>query len=111
MGTRAPTRKGSSGRRRVSTAKRKTPRKSTFRQKLVAVRSSVRGTLGRQTDDVCGLILVFLAILVLLAFVGLAGPVGEGMSSGSRLLFGIWRLALPAGLRGSGVRVILGEPR
>jgi S-DNA-T family DNA segregation ATPase FtsK/SpoIIIE len=95
----------------VSTAKKKTAPKSTIRQKLVAVRSSVRNTLGRQTDDIWGLILVVLAILVLLAFVDLAGPVGEGMAGGSRVLFGVWRFALPVALAGIGVAMILGKPR
>jgi len=112
MGTRTPTRKGSSGRRRVSAAKKKkTAPKSTIRQKLVAVRGSVRNTLGRQTDDVWGLILVVLAVLVLLAFVDLAGPVGEGMAKGSLFLFGVWRFALPAALAGVGVAMIVGKPR
>jgi S-DNA-T family DNA segregation ATPase FtsK/SpoIIIE len=110
MGTRTPTRKGPSGRRRVSRAK-KTTQKSTFRQTLVAARDSVRGTLGRQTDDIWGLMLVVLAILVLLAFVGLAGPVGEGMASGSRFLFGVWRFALPVALAGIGIALIVGKPR
>lgn len=111
MGTRTPTRKGSSGRRRVSTAKKKPTHKSSIRQKLVAVRGSVRATLGRQTDDVWGLVLVVIAILVTLAFAGLAGPVGEGMAGGSRLLFGIWRFALPAALAGIGIALIVGKPR
>ncbi len=112
MGTRTPTRKGSSGRRRVSTAKKKkTAPLSAVRQKLVAVRSSVRNTLGRQTDDIWGMILVVLAILVLLAFVDLAGPVGEGMAGGSRFLFGVWRFALPVALAGIGVAMIVGKPR
>ena len=112
MGTRTPTRKGSSGRRRVSTArKKKTPPRSTIRQKLVAVRGSVRNTLGRQTDDIWGLILVVLAVLVLLAFVDLAGPVGEGMAGGSRFLFGVWRFAVPVALAGIGVAMIVGKPR
>jgi S-DNA-T family DNA segregation ATPase FtsK/SpoIIIE len=96
----------------VSTAKKtKTAPKSTIRQKLVAVRSSVRNTLGRQTDDIWGLILVVVGILVLLAFVDLAGPVGEGMAGGSRVLFGVWRFALPVALAGIGVAMILGKPR
>ena len=112
MGTRTPTRKGSSGRRRVSTAKKKkTAPLSAIRQKLVAVRGSVRNTLGRQTDDIWGMILVVLAILVLLAFVDLAGPVGEGMAGGSRFLFGVWRFALPVALAGIGVAMIVGKPR
>ena len=111
MGTRTPTRKGSSGRRRVSTAKKKSTRKSTIRQKLVAVRSSVRGTLGRQTDDVWGMILVVLAVLVLLAFVDLAGPVGRGMAGASLFLFGVWRFALPVALAGIGIALIVGKPK
>ncbi|MGH8915946.1 MAG: DNA translocase FtsK 4TM domain-containing protein [Acidimicrobiia bacterium] len=77
----------------------------------MAVRSSVRGTLGRQTDDVWGMILVVLAILVLLAFVDLAGPFGKGMASGSRLLFGVWRFALPVSLAGVGIAMIVGKPK
>jgi S-DNA-T family DNA segregation ATPase FtsK/SpoIIIE len=96
----------------VSTAsKKKTATRNTIRQKLAAARASVRNTLGRQTDDIWGLILVVLAILVLLAFVDLAGPVGEGMAGGSRLLFGVWRFALPIALAGIGVAMIVGKPR
>ncbi len=112
MGTRTPTRKGSSGRRRVSNnRKKKTQTKSTIRQKLATVRGSVRGTLGRQTDDVWGMLLFVIAIIVVLAFVGLAGPVGDGLASGSRFLFGIWRFALPAALAGVGIALIVGKPR
>ncbi|HEX5696596.1 MAG TPA: DNA translocase FtsK 4TM domain-containing protein, partial [Acidimicrobiia bacterium] len=106
-----PTRTGPSGRRRVSTAKKKTAPKATFRQKLVAVRSSVRGTLGRQTDDVWGLVLLVLAVLVLLAFLDLAGPVGHGMAGGSLFLFGVWRFAVPVALAGIGIALILGKPK
>ena len=75
MPTRTSTRKGS-GRRRVSSKKTKKPQKKSFSQLLAAVRDSVRNTLGRQTDDVWGLVLLVLAILVTLAFFRLAGPVG-----------------------------------
>ncbi|HVR77498.1 MAG TPA: DNA translocase FtsK 4TM domain-containing protein [Acidimicrobiia bacterium] len=95
----------------MSTAKKKPAPKSTIRQKLVAVRSSVRGTLGRQTDDVWGMILVVLAVLVLLAFVDLAGPVGRGMASASLFLFGVWRFALPVALAGIGIALIVGKPK
>ena len=75
------------------------------------MRGSVRNTLGRQTDDIWGLILVVLSVLVLLAFVDLAGPVGEGMAGGSRFLFGVWRFAVPVALAGIGVAMIVGKPR
>jgi S-DNA-T family DNA segregation ATPase FtsK/SpoIIIE len=111
MPTRTSTRKGS-GRRRVSSKnKRKSPKKKSLPQRLAAVRDSVRGTLGRQTDDVWGLILVVLAVLVTLAYVDLAGPMGDGFESGSRFLFGVWRFALPVALAGIGLALIIGKPR
>jgi len=111
MPTRTPTRKGS-GRRRVSSAKKnKKSKSSTVRQKLVAFRGSVRATLGRQTDDVWGLLLVVLSILVLLAFIDRAGPVGDGLQVGSTFLFGVWRFALPVALLGIGIALIVGKPR
>jgi S-DNA-T family DNA segregation ATPase FtsK/SpoIIIE len=110
MPTRTSTRKGS-GRRRVSSKHKKKPRKKSLSQKLAAVRGSVRNTLGRQTDDVWGLVLVVLSILVVLAFFGLAGPVGDGFDRGSRFLFGVWRYALPAALAGVGIALIVGKPR
>ncbi len=111
MPNRTPTRKGS-GRRRVSKTKTtKRPQRTTIRQKLAAFRTSVRVTLGRQTDDVWGLVLVVLAILVALAFFDLAGPVGEGLATGSTFLFGVWRYALPVALLGIGLAMIVGKPR
>jgi S-DNA-T family DNA segregation ATPase FtsK/SpoIIIE len=111
MPTRTSTRKGS-GRRRVSSKnKQKSPKNRSFSQRLAAVRESVRNTLGRQTDDVWGLILVVLAILVTLAYFDLAGPVGDGFTSGSRFLFGVWRFALPVALAGVGLALIIGKPR
>ena len=78
---------------------------------LVTFRGSVRTTLGRQTDDVWGLVLVVVAILVTFAFVGRAGPVGDGLKTGSTFLFGVWRFALPVALVGIGVALIVGKPR
>ena len=112
MAKKTSTRKGSSGRRRVSTqAKAKKAQKTTAGQKLVAFRGSVRQALGRQTDDVWGLILVVMAIIVVLSFFAKAGPVGSGISNGSRFLFGVWRFALPVALGGVGIALIVGKPR
>jgi S-DNA-T family DNA segregation ATPase FtsK/SpoIIIE len=95
----------------VSPPKKKKPQKGTFRQKLVTSRDYVRNTLGRQTDDVWGLALIVLAVLVVLAFVDKAGPVGEGIESGSLFLFGVWRFAVPVALTGVGLALIVGKPR
>ncbi|HET9258553.1 MAG TPA: DNA translocase FtsK 4TM domain-containing protein [Acidimicrobiia bacterium] len=118
MPTRTSTRKGS-GRRRVS-SKHKKPvakkarssrQKKTFIGMLAAMRDSIRNTLGRQTDDVWGMILVVAAILVTLAFFELAGPVGDGFDDGSSFLFGVWRYVVPISLAGVGLALIIGKPR
>ncbi|MFP4553017.1 MAG: DNA translocase FtsK 4TM domain-containing protein [Actinomycetota bacterium] len=110
MPTRTSTRKGS-GRRRVSPKNKKKSSKKSFSQTLAATRDWLRQTLGRQTDDVWGLVLVVLAILSTLAFFDLAGPVGRGFDSGSRFLFGVWRYVLPVAFAGIGVALIVGKPR
>jgi S-DNA-T family DNA segregation ATPase FtsK/SpoIIIE len=53
---------------------------------------------------------VVFSILVILAFFGLAGPVGEGFEQGSRFLFGIWRFAVPLVLATIGIALIVGRP-
>jgi S-DNA-T family DNA segregation ATPase FtsK/SpoIIIE len=52
-----------------------------------------------------------LAILVVLAFLDRAGPVGEGIETGSLFLFGVWRFAVPVALVGVGLALIVGKPR
>jgi len=91
--------------------KNKKAPQSAIRQKLTAFRDSVRSTLGGQTDDVWGLALVVLSILVTLAFIGRAGPIGDGMKSGSTFLFGVWRFALPVAFLGVGIALVIGKPR
>ena len=111
MTSKTPTRKGASGRRRVSQPKKKSARTGSVRRKLAAMRAAVRGTLGRQADDVWGLVLVVLAILVILAYADLAGPVGNWIELGSRFLFGVWMYGLPVALASIGVALIIGKPR
>ena len=80
-------------------------------QVLAGFGDRVRSTLGRQTDDVWGLLLLVLALLIVLAFFGLAGPVGDGFETASRFLFGVWRFVLPVGMAGVGLTLIIGKPR
>ncbi|MDX1467889.1 MAG: DNA translocase FtsK 4TM domain-containing protein, partial [Acidimicrobiia bacterium] len=91
--------------------KKKSAQRGAVRRKLAAFRDSVRSTLGRQTDDVWGLFLVVLAVLVGLSFAGLAGPFGEGIGTSTKFLFGVWRYALPVALLGIGLALIVGKPR
>ncbi|MGQ0847840.1 MAG: DNA translocase FtsK 4TM domain-containing protein [Actinomycetota bacterium] len=107
MTKRTSTRRGS-GRGRVSNSKAHI---TGWRQKLAALRNRIRQHLGRQTDDVWGMALVVLGILILLGFFGLAGPFGKAVKDGSRLLFGLWRFLVPIGMIGIGAGLIVGKPR
>ena len=71
----------------------------------------MRSTLGRQADDVWGLVLIVAAAVVVLGFVGQAGPVGRGIEAASRFLFGVWRFVIPFGLAGIGLALVVGKPR
>jgi len=51
--------------------------------------------MGRQTDDVWGIVLIVLGILVVLSFFDLAGPVGGGTSQALHFLFGTWAALVP----------------
>jgi DNA segregation ATPase FtsK/SpoIIIE, S-DNA-T family len=111
MPTRTPTRKGS-GRRRVSkTSKKRESFPKRLGRMLAGARRRLRESLGRQTDDVWGLVLIVAATLVTLSYFGLAGPVGDGIEVGARFLFGVWRFVLPVALAGIGLTMIIGRTR
>jgi S-DNA-T family DNA segregation ATPase FtsK/SpoIIIE len=55
--------------------------------------------------------LIVLGLLFGLGFLDLAGPFGAAVENGTRLLFGLWRYALPCALIGIGVVLIAGRPR
>ena len=109
MTKRTPTRRGGRGRSRVSTTKA-SPRDG-LRPKLAALRGRIRMHLGRQTDDVWGVALIVAALLVVLGFLGLAGPFGRAVRDGSEFLFGLWRYLVPVGMAAIGVVLIAGKPR
>jgi S-DNA-T family DNA segregation ATPase FtsK/SpoIIIE len=76
-----------------------------------ALRARLRDFLGRQADDVWGLLLLVTAVLIVLAYLGQAGPAGRMTDSVFRFLFGLWRFAVPAAMAGVGIGLILGKPR
>ncbi len=77
---------------------------------LAALREKIRGGFGRHADDFWGVFLLVGGILLGLAAFGLAGPFGEVLDSGLRLLFGVWTLAVPVVLAVLGITLIL-SPR
>jgi len=116
MPTRTPTRRGASGRKRVSRNKKQAPRATRGRSKapkktsavkrFAALRARIRHHLGRQTDDVWGMVLMVLAVLLALAFFGQAGPAGKWTVAVLELLFGLWSYAVPVALAGLGFLLI-----
>ncbi len=51
------------------------------------------------------------AVLIVLGFLGLAGPFGRAVRDGTEFLFGLWRYLVPVGMAGIGVVLIAGKPR
>jgi S-DNA-T family DNA segregation ATPase FtsK/SpoIIIE len=76
---------------------------------LAALRERLRRGFGRG-PDIWGVSIIVVAILLGLATFGLAGPVGSVVSSGLRLLFGVWRHAVPGALLCLGVALLLAGP-
>ena len=74
---------------------------------LSALRERIRSGFGRHADDVWGIVFIVIGALTTLSFFDLAGPVGRGMTSGLRLLFGVWGYAVGPALIGLGVALVL----
>ena len=112
MTKRASTRSGAQRAGRGSTNPKKKPNN---RRSIVAALASiperVRHRLGRQSDDVWGMLLVVIAGVVLLAFFGQAGPVGRGLVLGATFLFGLWAVVVPLVLLGIGASLVAGRSR
>jgi S-DNA-T family DNA segregation ATPase FtsK/SpoIIIE len=105
MAKRKPARGRGPGRGRAATSTKKTGSKGKSPERatvLAALRERLRRGFARG-PDAWGISLVVVALLLGLATFGLAGPVGSVVSSGLRLLFGVWRHAAPAVLSSLGL--------
>ncbi|NNC91912.1 MAG: hypothetical protein HKN80_05420 [Acidimicrobiia bacterium] len=102
MSQRKPTRGGASGRKRASRSKKQPTR-------WARLRASVRQRLGRQTDDVWGLVLLVASAVLLLGFVGLAGPLGRLFIPGFKILFGAWAIFVPVAMTIIGLTLVFGR--
>ncbi len=78
---------------------------------LERLRERMRSGFGRHADDVWGVLLIVAGILVGLAFFGLAGPVGDGVTTGLRVAFGVWGYVTAGALVVLGVGLVLAGPR
>ncbi len=78
---------------------------------LAATRERIRSGFGRHADDVWGIILIVLGVLVALAYFGLAGPVGTGIIAALELLVGVWGYAVSPVLVVLGGLLVAARPR
>jgi len=101
--------RGAKGRSGAKKTKQKS--RTSIVEALKALKIRLRSRLGRQTDDVWGLLLIVVAILLTLAFVGLAGPVGRWAVNGLTFLFGIWAYFVPMVLIIIGIAMVGTMPR
>ena len=90
-------------------AKRRPPAKPSLWAQL---RTTLATHLGRQSDDVWGLLLILAGVLAALGiYADLTGPVGRVLDDGAGAVFGWGRLLLPLTLAGVGAVLVRGAPR
>jgi len=99
--------KGRSGAKKTKQKKNRT----NIAEALKAMKVRLRSRLGRQTDDVWGLLLIVVAVLLALAFVGLAGPVGRWAVNTLTFGFGLWGYFIPVILAIIGIAMVGTMPR
>ena len=95
-------------------APRRSPaaRKKKSEPALTRARRAVASHLGRQADDVWGVVLVLIALVAAMGiYADLAGPVGRGIREATGTLVGIGRFALPLALAGVGVMLLRDRTR
>ena len=113
--TRAATRPAAQSRARKAIAAAQRParkkRDPRIPSLLTRVRERIKFGVGRQADDVWGLVLVVVGVLILLGFFDNAGPVGRWVVSSIQFLVGVWAYALPAVFVGLGGALVIGRHR
>lgn len=104
-----PSRKRARGAKGRSRAKKKS--RTGFLDALRGLKTRIRERLGRQTDDLWGIAVIVVSVLLILGFFGLAGPVGRIAHDSIRFLFGLWAIVLPVGIAMIGLALISSVPR
>ena len=104
--TRARPKKKPAATSKRAPAKRKPPAKPSLATRL---RTTLATYLGRQSDDVWGLLLILAGVLAALGiYADLTGPVGRVLDDGAGAVFGWGRLLLPITLAGVGAVLVRG---
>jgi len=111
MATRKPARGRGSGRSRATGSTKTKSKTKPRRSLLAAMRERVRSGFGRNADDVWGIVLIVLGLIVALAYFGLAGPAGGGIIASLELLFGVWGYAIAPVLVVLGGLLVAARPR
>jgi DNA segregation ATPase FtsK/SpoIIIE, S-DNA-T family len=94
------------------TKTRKSPRTRNGRTRKGGLRTWLATHLGRQADDVWGLVLIVAGVLAALGiFADLTGPAGRAVRDGSAAALGWGRALLPVALIGVGAVLVRGRPR
>ncbi len=75
------------------------------------MKERLRERLGRQTDDVWGVVVIVAAVLMVLAQLELAGPVGTVAADTLTFLFGLWAWFAPVIVATVGVAMVGTMPR
>lgn len=101
-------RSGGSGRNRVrKTATKK--KSSTPTGVLARARMAVRDRFERQADDIWGLVMLVVGLILLLGFFSFSGPLGDAVVTGLRFLFGVWSILVPIAILLVGLTLIIGQ--
>ena len=107
--TRARPKKKPAAAAKRAPARRKPSAKPSLATRL---RTTMATYLGRQSDDVWGLLLILAGVLAALGiYADLTGPVGRVLDDGAGAVFGWGRLLLPITLAGVGAVLVRGAPR
>ncbi len=104
MATRTTT-GGAKGRSTASKKKKQSRLKRTT-SALGAVPGKIGESLGDHRRDVWGIVLMVVALLLILSFFELSGPVGSSAAGLVKMLFGVWAFAVPLAMMIAGVSLI-----
>ncbi len=100
-------RRGAKGRSRT----KRTDAGNGILEALRGWKNRIRERLGRQTDDLWGLVLLVVALILLLGFFDLAGPVGRASTATLGFLFGLWSVLVPPAIGLIGIWLVGSMPR